>query len=81
MSVSKEDQAWLFDRGTWSKIVDHIYKSDESNLSNAFRQAGYEEKPVMRLGSIEHGFSVEVYEPAHGQGAPTPRTPYWGSAT
>ena len=66
MSLPEEDRAWLFDRGTWSEVAEDIYsiadKGDNLDLSNAFRKAGYEEKPIIQLGSTENGFSVEVYE-------------------
>ena len=81
MSLPEEDRAWLFDRGTWSEVAEDIYsiagKGDNLDLSNAFRKAGYEEKPIIQLGSTENGFSVEVYESANGKDVPVPRTPYF----
>lgn len=82
MALPEVDRAWSFERGTWSEVAEDIYsragEENQPDLSTAFRQAGYEEKPIIQLGSIEHGFSVEVYESANGRkGAPVPRTPYF----
>jgi hypothetical protein len=80
MSLPEKDRAWLFERGTWSEVVEDIYsrvgEEDQPDLSTAFRQGGYTETPIMRLGSIERGFGVEVYEAERGIGAAGARTPY-----
>jgi len=82
MPLPKADRAWLFDHGTWGEDTEDIYsragEEDQPDLSTAFRQAGYDENPIIQLGSTEHGFSVEVYESANGRGnVPIPRTPYF----
>ena len=76
-----EDRAWLFSHGTWSEIDEGVYstarKEENPDLTSAFRLAGYAEKPIIQLGSIEKGFSVEVHEAASGKDAPASRTPYF----
>lgn len=80
MALPERNRAWLFERGTWSEVAEDIYsgagEEDQPDLSTAFRQAGYVETPIMRLGSVERGFAVEMYEAAHGIGAPGARTPF-----
>ncbi len=80
MPLSEKDRAWFFERGTWSEVTEDIYsgagEEGQPDLSTAFRQAGYVETPIMRLGSIERGFAVEVYEAARDDSAPAARTPY-----
>ncbi|SRR5579884_1544077 len=79
----KQEGAWKFERGVWSKVGEVIFSwlrgKEGVDLSDALREAGYTEAPMLKLGNVDHyGFAIEVYG-ADIRGRKAPEYPYYVS--
>lgn len=74
-SGSEKEQAWVFDRGTWSKIEEIVFynfNSEVDDFSVALQNSGYIPDFCLHYGNAERGIDVKVYEADLAKPAPYP---------
>jgi hypothetical protein len=72
---SEKEQAWVYDRGTWStieEIVFYLFDLDTEDLPDALKRAGYSTSASLHYGDVSTGMEVHVYEEEYSQNAPYP---------